>query len=130
MKRFAVTLIVGLALGSALGGCTGGNSSELQVKLAPIHELDVRFAESFPVQVFIYIKGGLSDGCTRFHGIEIKSRSNNNVRVEVTVERPRNATCPAVYTFFEQNLNLGSDFKTGETYSVVVNDKSTSFKMQ
>jgi len=130
VKRFAATLIVGLALGTALGGCTGGNSPELEVKLAPIHVLDVRFAESFPVQVFIYIKGGLSDGCTRFHGIEIKSRSNNNVRVEVTVERPRNATCPAVYTFFEQNLNLGSDFKTGETYSVVVNDKSTSFKMQ
>jgi hypothetical protein len=109
---------------------TATGNPEIVIKPAPIHELDIRFAESFPVQVFLYIKGGLSDGCTKFHGIEIISRSNNTIKVEVTVERPKDAICTAIYGYFEQNLNLGTDFKSGETYNVTVNDQSTIFKMQ
>jgi hypothetical protein len=103
---------------------------EIEIKLAPVHELDIRFAESYPVQVFLYIKGGLPDGCTRFHGVEIVSRKNNTLKVEVTIERPKDAICPAIYTYFEQNINLGTDFKSGEQYTVVVNDQSTVFTMQ
>ena len=129
MKFGSVTAVAVVAVALAIVGCASGNTGGLETKLAPIHELDIRFAESFPVQVFLYIKGGLADGCTKFHGIEIKSRSNNSIRVEATVERPKDAVCPAIYTFFEQNLNLGSDFKSGETYTVTVNDKRTSFTM-
>lgn len=130
MKLSVPMAIAALAVATGLAGCVGGSTGGLEIRLAPIHDLEVRFAESFPVQVFLYVKGGLADGCTKFHGIDIKSRSSNSIRVEVTVERPKNAICPAVYTYFEQNLNLGSDFKLGETYSVAVNDKSTSFRTQ
>jgi outer membrane receptor for Fe3+-dicitrate len=127
--KFIVVLIIIFVLIS-ITSCTGNNGGEVEIKSAPIHELDIRFAESYPIQVFLYIKGGLSDGCTKFHGIEIKSRSGNNIKIEVTVERPRDAVCPAVYTFFEQNFNLGTDFVSGERYTVTVNDASTSFVMQ
>jgi len=101
----------------------------LEIKLAPIHELDIRFAESFPVQIFLYVKGGLPDGCTRFHGFEIVNRLEKALKIEVTTEKPKDAICTAIYGYFEQNINLGSDFKSGQTYTVTVNDKSTSFTM-
>jgi hypothetical protein len=126
---FALLLVVSVMF-SACSSNGNGDGNDLEIKLAPIHELDVRFAESYPIQVFLYVKGGLSDGCTTFHGIEIKSRSGNSIKVEVTVERPKDKFCPAVYTYFEQNLNLGTDFKSGETYTVTVNDKNTTFIMQ
>lgn len=129
MKFRPATAIAVMAMATAIVGCAGGNTRGLEIKPAPINEMDVRFGESFPVQVFLYVKGGLADGCTKLHAIEIKSRSNNIVKVEATVERPKDAVCPAIYTFFERNLNLGSDFRSGETYTVTVNDKSRSFKM-
>jgi len=130
--RFVISalLLVIPVMFSACSSNGNNNNNDIEIKLAPIHEVDIRFAESYPIQVFLYVKGGLSDGCTTFHSIEIKSRSGNSIKVEVTVERPKDKFCPAVYTYFEQNLNLGTDFKSGETYKVVVNDKSVSFKMQ
>jgi hypothetical protein len=102
----------------------------LDILRAPIHEAEIRFAESFPVQVFLYVKGGLPDGCSKFHGFEIKERRANTIFVEVTYDHPRDTACPAIYGFFEQNISLGGDFKSGETYTVVVNDVSKTFVMQ
>jgi hypothetical protein len=128
-------LSLGLLLATALvltacGSNGEGSSDGLEIKLAPIHELDIRFAESFPIQVFLYVKGGLSDGYTEFHGLEITNRSESILKVKVTVERPKDAVCPALYTYFEQNVNLGTDFISGKMYTVTVNDKSTTFTMQ
>ncbi|MFC2009823.1 hypothetical protein ACFLT6_00240 [Chloroflexota bacterium] len=39
------------------------------------------------------------------------------------------AICPAVYGYFEQNVALGSDFISGETYTVKVNDVTKMFVM-
>jgi hypothetical protein len=133
VRLAAVFLIFAASLTGVLGCAPGngaGGDGEIEVKPAPIHELEVRFAESFPVQVFVYIKGGLADGCTSFHGLEITERAANRIKMEVTVERPKDAVCPAVYGFFEQNVNLGTDFKSGQTYTVIVNDRSTTFVMQ
>lgn len=131
MRLPAILLSLFMVITLALSACrSSSNEDNLDIKLAPVHELDIRFAESFPVQVFLYVKGGLSDGCTTFHSIEIKSRSGNSIKVEVTVERTKGKFCPAVYTYFEKNINLGTDFKSGETYTVTVNDKSVVFVMQ
>jgi len=132
MKKLpAILLSLLMVITLVASSCrAGSNEDNLEIKLAPVHELDIKFAESFPVQVFLYVKGGLSDGCTTFHSTEIKSRSGNSIKVEVTVERPKGKFCPAVYTYFEKNLNLGTDFNSGETYTVTVNDKSIVFVMQ
>jgi hypothetical protein len=113
--------------GLLLGSCA--RVEELELRLAPIHEVKVNIAESYPPQVFVYVKGGLSDGCTTFHQLTTE-RSGNTIYIEVTTQRPKRAICTQVYSFFEQNVNLGSDFTSGETYTLRVNDVTTNFVMQ
>jgi inhibitor of cysteine peptidase len=97
-----------------------------EISLAPIHEVDVYFMESFPVQVGVHIKGGLRDGCTTFHDAVV-TQTGNRVNIEVTTQRPRDAMCTQVYGYFEENLNIGSNFTTGTTYTLKVNDYTTTF---
>ncbi len=100
--------------------------NEVEIKAAPIHEVTFNFMESYPVQVGAQIKGGLSDGCTTFHDAVV-TREGDTISISVTVQRPKDRVCPAIYTYFEENLNLGSDFASGKTYTVKVNDYTTSF---
>ena len=100
--------------------------NEVEIKAAPIHEVTFNFMESYPVQVGAHIKGGLSDGCTSFHNAVV-TRDGVTINIKVTVQRPKDKVCPAIYTYFEENLNLGSDFASGKTYTVKVNDFTTSF---
>ncbi len=127
LKRICIffTLLILVFTGTACGKST---VDEIEINLAPIHEVDVRFMESFPVQVGVYIKGGLSDGCTTFHDAVV-TRSGNTINIEVTTQHPKDKICTAVYTFFEKNLNIGSDFTAGTTYILKVNDYTTTFKM-
>jgi len=101
----------------------------LEIRRAPIHEVRVNIAESYPQQVFVYIKGGLADSCTTFYELTTK-RSGNTINIEVTIKRPKNSICAQVYGYFEKNENLGIDFTSGETYTINVNDKTTTFVMQ
>ena len=101
---------------------------EMLIRLAPIHYVQVIFAESFPVQVFVNIKGGLTDGCTTFHGTTTE-RSGNTINITVTTQRPKDAICTQIYGYFEENVPLGSDFTSGETYTINVNDYTAIFKM-
>ena len=111
-------------------GCQSpGPVDEIEIKRAPIHEVRVSIAESYPPQVFVYIKGGLADSCTTFHGLETE-RSGNTITIEVTTQWSKEANCLQVYGFFEKNVNLGTDFTSGETYIINVNDMTTSFVMQ
>lgn len=98
----------------------------IEIRLAPIHEVEIYFMKSNPVQIGVYIKGGLPDGCTTFREAVV-TRNENVINIEVTVQRPKGTYCPAIYTLFEENLNLGSDFTMGVTYTVKVNDYTTTF---
>lgn len=120
-------VVVLCLLGLLVGSCVG--VEELEIRLAPIHEVSVNIAESYPPQVFVYIKGGLSDGCTTFRQLTTERRGNT-IYIEVATQRPKGAICTQVYGFFEQNVNLGSDFTPGGTYIVKVNEVTTSFVMQ
>ena len=101
---------------------------EMEIRLAPIHELQVNIAESYPPQVFVHIRGGLTDSCTTFHELTTE-RSGNIVNIQVTTQRPKGAVCALVYGFFEKNVSLGIDFTSGETYTINVNHMTTSFVM-
>ncbi len=117
--------VVSIATTSACQCAT--DQQEIEINLAPIHDIQVNIAESYPEQIFIYIKGGLRDSCTTFHEIETQ-RSGNTIDIVVTTERPKDAVCAQVYGYFEKNVPLGSDFTSGETYTVNVNDVTTSFE--
>jgi len=125
LSLIAITLIVLLTL-----GCQSPSvEEEKEIQAAPIHEVSINIAESYPPQVFVYIKGGLADSCMTFHELETE-RSDNTIKITVTTERPKDAICAQVYSYFEKNANLGTEFIPGETYMVNVNDKTTSFIMQ
>ena len=98
-------------------GSIHSGSDEFDIRPAPIYEVDIRIAESYPPQVFIYIKGGLSDRCTTFHELT-RERSGNTIIINVTTKHPKDTICPAVYGYFEKNVNLGSDFISGQKYTI------------
>ena len=125
LAALALTIVIVTAV-----GCQSANDElEIEIRPAPIHEVQVNIAESFPPQVFVYIKGKLADGCTTFHELTVE-RSNNTINIRVTTQRPKGIVCAQVHSFFEKNIGLGSDFTSGETYIVNVNGKTTSFVMQ
>ncbi len=131
MKRIlCIAMLVSLPIIVTAVSCQSTpGESELEIRPAPIHEVRVNIAESYPPQVFVYIKGGLADSCTTFHELTTE-RSGNSVDITVTTQRPKDAVCAQVYSFFEENVPLGSDFTSGETYTLNVNDETTSFVMQ
>jgi hypothetical protein len=100
--------------------------SDITIDPAPIHEVNVTLLKSNPAQVSVYIKGGLRDGCTTFYNIEV-TREGNTVNIKVTTKHPKEAVCPAIYTYFEKNVNLGTDFTIATTYTLNVNDYTTTF---
>jgi len=102
-------------------------SDSLEIRPAPIHEVQINIAESYPPQIIVYIKGGLSDGCTTFNELKT-NRSDTTVTISVTTAHPEDTTCPAIYTYFKQTVNLGSDFVSGQIYTLKVNDYVTSFQ--
>jgi len=110
-------------------GPVQSGSDLLEIRLAPIHEVQVNIAESYPPQVIVYIKGGLEDGCTTFHEIT-EVRRGNTIIINVTTQRPIDAICTQVYGFFDKNLNLGSDFISGQKYNIQVNETTHIFTMQ
>jgi hypothetical protein len=128
MKKVFYLVIALLALFPVAGCESSLGDSDVEVKLAPIEEISVMMLTSEPHQIQVYIKGGLADSCTTFHDIKTE-RSVNIFKITVTVQRPGDAVCAEVYSFFEKCENLGSDFTPGETYTVHVNDMTTSFIM-
>ena len=105
------------------------DEQRIEIRPAPIHEVQVNIAESFPPQIFVYIKGGLADSCTTFNELTVE-RSGNSISIEITTQRPEGAICAQVYGYFEENVALGIEFTSGETYTINVNDETTSFLMQ
>jgi hypothetical protein len=119
-------LLIMLMLVSGACSKTTPTVSQEVIDLAPIHEVNVSLLKSNSAQVSVYIKGGLRDGCTTFNKLEV-TREGNTVNIKVTTKHPKEAVCPAIYTYFEKNINLGSDFTIATTYTLSVNDYTTTF---
>jgi hypothetical protein len=127
IKLLIITLVF-TALLVASAGCQGDTGEqEVEIKLAPIHDAHISINMSLPEQIFVDIKGGLADSCTTFHDLETE-RIDNTINITVTTERPNGAICAQVYSYFKKNVALGSDFISGETYIVNVNDVTISFE--
>ena len=98
-----------------------------QLVEAPIDGLEVVVRESFPVQYGLQIRAGLPNGCAKRAGYEV-SRNGTQIEVRVLNAMPLGqVACTMIYGTYELNVSLGSDFSPGTTYTVQVNDKTTSF---
>ncbi|MEN8614447.1 hypothetical protein ABFB09_04065 [Dehalogenimonas sp. THU2] len=107
-----------------VSGATG--DEDLIIKTAPIVSVDVRIAESFQPQVFIDIRGLLTDGCTVLNDVDIQ-RQGTTIDITVTTQRPKDAVCIQVVSFFTHAVPLGSDFVAGQTYTLRVNGQASQF---
>ncbi len=105
-----------------------GGDDEFIIKPAPIVNVDVRIAESFPPQVFVDIRGVLTDGCTVLNETKVQ-RQGNIIDITVTTQRPRDAVCIQVISFFDTVVPLGSDFITGVQYTLRVNGQAQQFSV-
>jgi hypothetical protein len=106
------------------------SSSGRQEVLAPIDGLDVRVLESSPPQYMLNVRAGLPGGCAEKNRHETR-RDAVSITVTVLNWMPTgNLPCTMIYGSYELNINLGSDFRPGATYSVSVNDKRTTFVAQ
>ncbi|MBI2851388.1 MAG: hypothetical protein HYX80_10215 [Chloroflexi bacterium] len=133
MKRLLFLIALALLVtGVIIFSSTGNETKEpvdkgIEIRLAPIEEVRVRMGETFPPLVIVYVRAGLVDGCATPHEIKTE-RSLNTINIKVTTQRPREAICTQVYSTFERNIPLGSNFTPGTTYTVNVNDaKQVSF---
>jgi hypothetical protein len=101
-----------------------------QAVLAPIDGLDVRVLESSPPQYVLSVRAGLPGGCAEENRHEAE-RVAEAITVTVLNWMPTESQpCTMIYGSYELNINVGSDFRPGTTYSVVVNDKRTAFVAQ
>lgn len=98
---------------------------------APIDGLDVLTLESFPPQYMLHVQAGLPNGCAERYGSEVE-RVGDAITVTVlnTIPADETVACTAIYGMYEVNLSLGSDFESGATYTVKVNDQETTFTAQ
>lgn len=106
------------------------SSSGRQEVPAPIDGLDVRVLESNPPQYMLSVRAGLPSGCAEKNRHELQ-QAGGAITVTVLNWMPTgNPPCTMIYGSYELNINLGSDFRRGTTYSVSVNDKRTTFIAQ
>ena len=97
---------------------------------APILNVEVQVAESFPVQYFLQVESGLRNGCVAFDGYEVH-REGKSISVTVTNLEPadKDIACTDEYRTVTTSIRLGSglDFDPATTYTVLVNDVTASF---
>lgn len=100
--------------------------------LAVIESVSIRVAESYPPQYFVDVAVGLPNACVEFYGYE-EDRDGTTITVTVYNLEPSPSSqvaCAEVYTTHEFVVALGTDFQSGETYTLNVNQTVTTFVAQ
>ena len=102
---------------------------------SPIESAEIMVLESAPPQYQLRVVSGLpkGSGCSQFNGYEIRRSESNDIEVIVTHHEvaDRMVMCTADFPIVETFVPLGSDFVSGEKYTVRVNsDTVTSFSAQ
>ena len=122
----AILLIGAVAFASGRGDLNPAPGR--QTVPAPIDDVQVVIRDSNPPQVTLSVKAGLPSGCAQRESHSV-SRAGDTFTVRVLNSMPTgNVACTMIYGTYELNLDLGRDFRAGGTYTVNVNDKTTTFK--
>ena len=122
-----VLAISAVAYAAAANRGSAAPSGRQQVA-APIDKVEIVMRESSPPQVTAKIAAGLPSGCAQRDSYSV-SRSGDTITISVLNTMPTgDPICTAIYGTYELNVDLGSSFTAGTTYTVRVNDKTTTFK--
>ena len=128
LALLATTALLAIAAAALTGGSGSMPPEARRTVPAPIDGLEVVMRESAPPQVSLKITAGLPSGCAQAHSHRL-TRSGNAFTVTVLNSLPTgDPICTMIYGSYVLTVDLGSDFAAGQTYTVHVNDKSTSFK--
>ena len=96
---------------------------------SPIHSAEIEIMERAPPQYQLHVVSAMPVGssCSQFNGYEIRRGESNEIEVVVTYHQVtgRNVICTKDYPMVETNVPLGSDFESGEKYTVRVNKDTT-----
>ena len=104
------------------------SQTDAVIEPAPINNVQIATTLSKPPEVIATIQGGLRDTCTTFYSLNT-TRSGSLITINVYNKHLTGQICGQVYTFFDKTVNLGSNFVSGQTYTINVNDKATNFTM-
>ena len=98
---------------------------------APIEQVDINVAESFPPQYFVAVVSLQPNSCVSFDAVET-TREGNAIQILVwnLVPTDPDVQCAQVVSTTEHNVALGTDFKPGQSYDVQVNDVTRNFVAQ
>lgn len=95
---------------------------------AVVDSIQILILESFPVQVNVFARGNLPDGCTRIDRIN-KERSGDLFQVTISTLRPGGAVCSEALVPFEETIGLDVLGLDAGRYSVDVNGMVGSFTL-
>ena len=102
----------------------------VEIVEAPIESAGITVAESGPPQSFLWVVSGLADGATTFGDFTVE-RDGNLVVVSVTNYVRPDIAADQFYGIHRSNIALGTDFRSGEVYAVVINGEPvTQFTAQ
>lgn len=99
---------------------------------APIDRAEIAIAKSLPPQYSVEITSGLPSGCAKFDGYDVK-REGELITITVWNTMPApgaEIACTMIYGMKDTSVYLGSDFETGKTYTVMINDETRTFVAQ
>lgn len=139
MKRRVAGVLAGVLVVLVATACVPGadtrsadTGAKWKLVPAPIDGVDIVVRESFPPGYTAQIRSGLPSGCASLDSAKVTGRSDNEVRVTVlnSVPADEDVACTAIYGTVESNVDLGTDFESGETYRVKVNGRETTFVAQ
>jgi hypothetical protein len=113
----------------ATGG-PGQAPGSFQLVPAPIDGLEMRIRESAPPQYSVYVQAGLPSGCAKQHSHSVQQTGDTFIVQVMNSMPPGNPICTMIYGTYELNLDLKGDIRPGRTYTVKVNDRTTTFVAQ
>jgi hypothetical protein len=121
-----VLVLVVVAAAFAAPRAAGPSGDRVQVQ-APIDKVEVIISKSNPPQYTVRIAAGLPSGCAQRDSTSTQ-RAGTVITIAVLNTMPKdNLVCTAIYGSYEVNIDIGSTFTPGTTYTVKVNDKTTTF---
>ena len=131
MKRLWILgLLVLIAACAPTTSVSPLSAPERPMNIAPIQidQVEIRLAESFPVQVFAHVRGVIGDGCSSVLPVT-QQRDGNTITLSINRQRPADAICTQIAKLYEENIRLEGDFPAGE-YVLKVNDVTQPFTVK
>ena len=97
--------------------------------ISPVEQVEVKVSESTPPQysVVVISRLPLGSSCSTFNGFDVTRRFAETIEVTVThlEVADKNVPCTRDLPVVSTEIPLGSDFESGKTYTVIVNDSVT-----